>query len=63
MKPIERLAREFCDCTLPYAEWTHAAHLRVGLWHLLHYSPSESLNRLRSGIREYNAACGVELES
>jgi len=55
----ERVAREFCACTLPHEEWTHEAHLRVGLWHLLRYPPSESLTRLRDGIRAYNEATGV----
>jgi hypothetical protein len=56
---VDRLARAFCDCTLPKAEWTHHAHLRVGLWHLLRYPPGEALERLRDGIRRYNVACGV----
>lgn len=56
----ERIVREFLSCTLPKQEWTHEAHLRVGLWHSLHYSPSESLVRLRQSIKRYNIACGVE---
>lgn len=56
---IDRLAEEFCDRTLPKEEWTHEAHLRVGLWHLLHYSPTEAMSRLRDGIRQYNVVCGV----
>jgi hypothetical protein len=55
----DRLARAFRDCTLPKAEWTHEAHLRVGLWHLLRCPADEALNHLRDGIRRYNAACGV----
>ena len=54
-----RIAKAFCDCTLPYEEWSHEAHLRVGLWHLLAYSPAESATRMRDGIRVYNHACGV----
>ena len=55
----DRIAQAFCNCTLPKEEWTHEAHLRVGLWHLLRYSPSEAIGRLRQGIRQYNTACGV----
>ena len=44
---------------MPKAEWTHEAHLRVGLWHLLRYPEGEALRRLRDGIRRYNTACGV----
>jgi hypothetical protein len=55
----DRLAAAFCDCSLPKALWTHEAHLRVGLWHLLRHSPDEALVRLRDGICRYNVACGV----
>jgi len=55
-----QLVEAFTLCTLPKDEWTHHAHLKVGLWHLLHYSPSESIQRLRQGIKRYNVACGIE---
>lgn len=53
------IAREFCDSTLPKEQWTHEVHLRVGLWHLLHYSSLEALVLLRERIRQYNVVCGV----
>ncbi|MGF1589368.1 MAG: hypothetical protein ACFCU7_09010 [Pleurocapsa sp.] len=56
----ERIVAAFRACTLPRVEWTHQAHLQVGLWHLLHYSPSEALSRLRQGIKQYNISCGIE---
>ena len=56
----ERLVEAFLSCTLPKENWTHEAHLKVGLWHLLHYSPSESTKRLRQSIKQYNVACGIE---
>jgi hypothetical protein len=56
----ERVVKRFLSCTLPKQEWTHEAHLRVGLWHLLYHSPSESMARLRKSIKKYNIACGVE---
>jgi hypothetical protein len=56
----EELVEKFCSHTLPKQEWTHEAHLKVGLWHLLHYSREESLSRLRQGIKQYNIACEVE---
>lgn len=55
----ERTVTGFRDLTLPKNEWTHEAHLRVGLWHLTRYSPAEALDRLRDGIRAYNQATGV----
>ena len=56
----EQLVEAFLLCTLAREEWTHDAHLKVGLWHLLHYSPSESIKRLRKSIKQYNVACGID---
>ncbi len=57
---VERLVARLRDCTLPYETWTHAAHLAVGVWHLLHYRPEEATSRIRSGIRRYNVVCGID---
>jgi len=56
---VDRTARAFCAGTLPKAEWTHFAHLRVGLWHLLQHSEEESLDLLRTRIRALNERHGV----
>ena len=56
---VEALVRGFLSCTLPWSEWTHAAHLTVALWHLLHYDWEEAVERVREGIKHYNAANGV----
>ena len=56
---ILALLRGFCDCTLPRADWTHAAHLTVALWHLLQYDWPEAVARVRRGIKHYNAAHGI----
>jgi hypothetical protein len=58
---ILRLVRRFEDCTLPRAEWTHAAHLTVALWHLLQLDWPEAVARVRRGIKRYNAAHGVRV--
>ena len=55
----EQTAQAFCACTLPKAEWTHCAHLRVGLWHLMHHTPDEALALLRTRIRALNEKHGV----
>ena len=55
----ERLVAIFQDRTLPKAAWTHEAHLRVGLWHLLQYPPPIALDRLREGITRLNEAHGT----
>lgn len=54
----EELVEAFIACTLPKAEWTHQAHLRVGLWHLLRHRAEEALALLRVRIQRYNVACG-----
>jgi hypothetical protein len=53
------LVRRFGDCTLPRSEWTHAAHLTVALWFLLEFDWPEATERVRLGIRRYNAAHGI----
>jgi hypothetical protein len=55
---VDRLAAAFLALTLPKAEWTHEAHLRVGLWHVVRFGADEALDRLRRGIRAYNESIG-----
>jgi hypothetical protein len=54
----DHIAREFIALTLPKAEWTHKAHLRVGLWHALRFSDETALDLLRARIRSYNESTG-----
>lgn len=55
----DALAAAFSATALPKPEWTHHAHLRVGLWHLLHHSAEDALDLLRSRIRALNESHGV----
>ena len=55
---IDDLASRFHACALARNEWTHEAHLTMGLWHLHRYTAEESLWRLREGIRQLNASMG-----
>jgi hypothetical protein len=57
--PIDQLIAAFQACTLPKADWTHQAHLRVGLWHVYRYGADEALARLRQGIRRLNESHGT----
>ncbi|MFB2836748.1 hypothetical protein [Floridanema evergladense] len=57
---IKTLIEAFENCTLPRIEWTHPAHLTVGLWYLTHYSETEATNRIRNGIQKYNSAMGIK---
>jgi hypothetical protein len=56
---LDDLVTRFLAGTLPRAEWTHAAHLAVGLWHVHQYGPEEAILRLRSGIRSLNERHGT----
>ncbi len=50
---------QFLACTLPKSDWTHEAHLTVGLWHLREVGFDEALLRMREGICAYNEAVGT----
>src|SRR6516165_8949104 len=55
---IRRLVKEFEDCTLPKAEWTHGAHMTVALCYLLQYGQAKAVERMRRSIQRFNAANG-----
>jgi len=55
----DALVQAFLAGTLPKPEWTHEAHLRVGLWHIRAYGAAEALACLRAAIRRYNEAVGT----
>lgn len=56
---VEAHVRRFESCALPFAEWTHAAHLTVALWFLLQHDWPEAVALVRDRIRRYNHAHGV----
>lgn len=56
---LDELVRRFDACELSRPEWTHEAHLSVGLWHVCRYGPEPALARLRIGIRRLNESNGV----
>ena len=58
-RALDDLIQAFRFRTLPKAEWTHEAHLRVGAWHVYHYGPDEALEQLRRGITGLNERHGT----
>ena len=56
---IERVARDLIERTLPYAEWTHAAHFAAALWLLRHPRVLTRHGGIEPVIRRYNEAVGV----
>ena len=51
---ILNLVEKFNLKTLKKSEWTHAAHLTVGIWYVKNYEKYEALCRLKSGIISFN---------
>lgn len=58
MRTLENLVQAFIERTLPKAEWTHEAHLRVGLWHVFHLGEPAAMDLLRERIQTYNESVG-----
>lgn len=59
MTETERIAHALIERTLPKGEWTHHAHLRTGLWHVLQHGPVAALDLLRERITAYNESVGT----
>ncbi len=55
-----RIINGFLDHTLPADEWTHLAHLVVGLHMAEQYDLDTSMQLLRDGICQYNVATGTQ---
>lgn len=55
---IERLARGFCDCTLPKDEWTHGAHFATALWLMLRRPELIAERDMPGMIARYNESVG-----
>jgi len=56
---LDLLVLRFRERTLPKAEWTHAAHLAVGTWHVHRYGVTAAVDLLRDGIRALNESHGT----
>ncbi|MCB0651590.1 MAG: hypothetical protein KDC85_09980 [Saprospiraceae bacterium] len=55
---ILELVDGFRNKNLLESQWTHEAHLAVGIWFLSHYDRYEATCLLRSGIIELNVSLG-----
>ena len=56
---LDDFVARFHERTLPKSEWTHAAHLSVGAWHVDRYGVEEAVKRLRQAIRALNESHGT----
>ena len=55
---VEELVSRFRARTLAKEEWTHEAHLTVGLWFVYHHDFFDALCQIKSGIITLNASFG-----
>lgn len=56
---LDGFAARFVACRVPKPEWTHLAHLAIGMCHIHTYGADEALTRLRLGIRRLNDSHGT----
>ena len=50
------LLAAFEDCTLPFDQWTHRAHVRIAYSYLSKHPFETAAEKIAAGIRKYNAA-------
>jgi len=55
----EEFLRQFEACTLPYAHWTHRAHLRVAYLYVTRIGLAGAIPKVTAGIRAYNQSQGI----
>ena len=58
-REVQELIDQFDKKTLPKSNWTHAAHLTVGLYHVYHGTFHEAHCLVKSKIITYNEATGT----
>src|SRR4051812_8259761 len=56
---LDAFVQRFSTGDLTRDEWTHAAHLRVGAWHVHHLGPEAALPLLRERILRLNERLGT----
>lgn len=60
LNDLTRLINGFAHRTLPCHEWTHQAHLIVGLWYCVQHDATTATDILRASIKQYNLACSKQ---
>jgi hypothetical protein len=57
--PDQQFLRSFEARTLPFEQWTHRAHVKVAFLYLRSLPFNEAIERVRAGIKAYNARNNV----
>lgn len=55
---ITLLIEGFENCTWPCDQWTHQAHLVMGVWYVSRHSVEAAGDIIREAIKRYNVSCG-----
>jgi hypothetical protein len=55
----EAFLKSFEDCSWPYNQWNHRAHLKVAYLYLRRHPLEEALKKVCAGIRAYNQSKNV----
>jgi len=55
----DEFVHAFESCTFPFAEWHHRAHVKLAYLYLRRFGIDGAAEKLRHGIRAYNAANNV----
>jgi hypothetical protein len=59
MTPDDVFLQQFESRTLPFAQWTHRAHLKIAYLYLTRMDFDDAAQKVCNGIRAYNAANNV----
>jgi len=57
---LDQLIQGFQNHTLPKEQWTHQAHLILGLFYTTSNDLETSIELMREGVKNYNVAVGGE---
>jgi hypothetical protein len=52
----EAFLEQFENCTWPLDQWHHRQHVKVAYLYLRRYPLDEAIDRMRTGVKRYNAA-------
>jgi hypothetical protein len=55
----DEFLRQFEDCSFPFEQWHHRAHVRLAYLYLTRHGFEIASTKLRDGIRAYNVANNV----
>ena len=60
MTDEDNFLHQFEACTFPFDQWHHRAHVKLAYLYAVRFGPVVAAQKLRDGIRAYNAANHVQ---